>query len=70
MQSATPDLVAAVHDSDPSVRRAIIIALQQVQDPRALPGFVALSADTEKDIRERAIEGMTHCTCRGRRGWS
>jgi HEAT repeat protein len=59
VQSATPDLVAAVHDSDPSVRRAIGASLQQVQDPRALPGFVALAADTEKDIRERAIEGMT-----------
>ena len=59
VQSATPDLVAAVHDADPSVRRAIVIALQQVQDPRALPGFVALSADTEKEIRDRAIEGMT-----------
>ena len=41
------------------MRRAIVIALQQVQDPRALPGFVALSADTEKEIRDRAIEGMT-----------
>jgi HEAT repeat protein len=59
VQSATPDLVAAVHDSDPSVRRAVVIALQQVQDARALPGFVALAADTEKEIRERAIEGMT-----------
>jgi len=59
MQSVTPDLVAAVHDVDPSVRRAIVIALQQMQDPRALPGFVALSADTEKDIRDRTIEGMT-----------
>jgi HEAT repeat protein len=59
VQSATPDLVAAVHDSDPSVRRAIVIALQQVQDARAVPGFVALAADTEKEIRDRAIEGMT-----------
>jgi HEAT repeat protein len=59
VQSATPNLVAAVQDGDPSVRRAISIALQQVQDPRALPGFVALAADIEKDIRERAIEGMT-----------
>jgi HEAT repeat protein len=59
VQSATPDLVAAVQDVDPSVRRAISIALQQVQDARALPGFVALATDSEKDIRERAIEGMT-----------
>jgi HEAT repeat protein len=59
VQSATADLVAAVHDSDPSVRRAIVMALQQVQDARAVPGLVALAADTEKDIRDRAIEGMT-----------
>jgi HEAT repeat protein len=59
VQSATPNLVAAVHDTDPSVRRAVASALQQVQDGRALPGFVTLSTDTEKEIRERAIEGMT-----------
>jgi HEAT repeat protein len=59
VQSATPDLVAAVHDGDPAVRRAVGIALQQVQDPRAIPGFVALASDSEKDIREHAIEGMT-----------
>jgi HEAT repeat protein len=59
VQSVTPDLVAAVHDTDSSVRRAVGIALQEVQDARALPGFVALSTDSEKDIRERAIEGMT-----------
>jgi HEAT repeat protein len=59
VQSATPNLVAAVHDTDASVRRAVSVALQQVQDSRALPGFVTLSTDSEKDIRERAIEGMT-----------
>jgi HEAT repeat protein len=59
VQSATPNLVAAVRDADPSVRRAVAIALQQVQDGRSLPGFVTLSTDNEKDIRERAIEGMT-----------
>jgi HEAT repeat protein len=59
VQSATPNLVAAVHDTDASVRRAVSVALQQVQDGRALPGFVTLSTDSEKEIRERAIEGMT-----------
>ena len=59
IQRATPDLVAAVGDSDASVRRAIVIALQEMQDPRALPGFVTLSSDAEKDIRDRSIEGMT-----------
>ena len=59
IQRATPDLVAAIGDTDASVRRAIVIALQQMQDPRAVPGFVTLSSDVEKDIRDRAIEGMT-----------
>jgi HEAT repeat protein len=59
VQRATPDLVAAVGDSDASVRRAIVIALQQVEDARAIPGFVTLSRDPEREIRERAIEGMT-----------
>ena len=58
IQRATPDLVAAVGDSDASVRRAIVIALQEMQDPRALPGFVTLSSDAEKDIRDRSIEGI------------
>ena len=48
VQSATPNLVAAVHDTDPSVRRAVVIALQEVQDARALPGFVALVQPTAR----------------------
>lgn len=59
VQRATPDLVAAVGDSDASVRRAIVTALGQLEDPRVIPGFVALSSDTEQDIRGKAIEGMT-----------
>ena len=61
IQRATPDLVAAVGDSDASVRRAIVIALQQMQDPRALPGFVTLSSDAEKDIRDRVDRGHDDC---------
>jgi len=59
VQSATPNLVATVDDTDSSVRRAVVIALQEVQDARALPGFVVLSSDSEKEIRDRAIAGMT-----------
>jgi HEAT repeat protein len=59
VRSATPELVAAVGDSDASVRRAIVGALLQVEDARAIPGFVTLSRDPERDIRDKAIEGMT-----------
>jgi HEAT repeat protein len=59
IKSATPDLVAAAKDVDPAVRRAIVQALQQVEDPRSLDGFLALSDDTERDIRTSALEGMT-----------
>ncbi len=59
IKSATPDLVAAAKDVDPAVRRAIVQALQQVEDPRSLDGFLALSDDAERDIRTSALEGMT-----------
>jgi HEAT repeat protein len=59
IQRATPDLLPLATDLDPSVRRAVVGALLQIQDGRAIPGFVTMSADAERDIRERAIEGMT-----------
>lgn len=58
IQKATPDLVAAASDPDPAVRREIVIALDKMLDMRSLPGFVKLSADTEKDIRDRCIIGI------------
>lgn len=57
IQRATPDLVAAAGDSDPSVRREIIAALDKMLDPRAVPAFVMLMSDPEKDIREKCIQG-------------
>jgi HEAT repeat protein len=59
VKSATPELVAAAGDSDASVRRAVVTALQQVEDVRALDGFVVLSNDSEADIRDQAIQGLT-----------
>jgi HEAT repeat protein len=57
-QSATPDLVAAASDADAGVRKEIIIALDKMRDVRSLPAFIRLSADGEKDIRDRSIIGM------------
>jgi HEAT repeat protein len=58
MQRATPDLVTAASDANPAVRREIAIALDKMLDMRALPAFVKLSADPEKDIRERCMVGI------------
>jgi len=58
MQRATPDLVTAASDANPAVRREIAIALDKMLDMRALPAFVKLSADPEKEIRERCMVGI------------
>ncbi|MGA2262317.1 MAG: HEAT repeat domain-containing protein [Acidobacteriota bacterium] len=55
---ATPNLVAAAQDSDAGVRREIVIALDKMLDMGAQPAFVKLSADAERDIRERCIVGL------------
>ena len=58
IQRAVPDLVAASGDHEADVRREIVVALDRILDPRALPAFVNLSADPEKDIRDRSIHGI------------
>lgn len=58
VQRATPDLVAAAGDSDPAVRREIVSALDKMLDIRALPAFVNLMSDPEKDIRDKCIRGL------------
>lgn len=58
VQRAVPDLVAAAGDPDASVRREIVLALDRLLDIRALPAFILLSNDTEKDIRDRSIQGL------------
>ncbi len=58
IQQATPDLVAAAGDADVSVRREVVTALDKMLDIRALPAFVQLSNDPEKEIRDRCIVGL------------
>jgi HEAT repeat protein len=60
VQRATPDLVALATDPDVSVRRALAVTLVQVADARSLPGFVTLTSDAERDIRQQAIEALTN----------
>ncbi len=58
IEKAVPDLVAAAGDSDPGVRREVVIALDKMLDIRALPAFVRLMSDPEKEIRDRCITGL------------
>jgi HEAT repeat protein len=58
IERAVPDLVAAAGDPVPDVRREIVVALDRILDARALPAFSKLSADPEKDIRDKSIHGI------------
>jgi len=55
---AVPALVAAAGDTDPDVKREILIALDKMADIRALPAFVQLSADADRNIRDRSLNGI------------
>ena len=57
---ATPDLVALASDPVPSVRREAELSLEQMDDIRALPGFVQFTSDSEKDIRDRAVQALVN----------
>lgn len=58
LKKAIPDLVAAAQDPDTEVRRAVVIALDKMLDMGAQPGFVKLSSDADKDVRDRCIVGL------------
>ncbi len=58
VRAAVPALVAAANDKDTAVRREIITALEKLSDIRALPAFEQLCGDSDKDIRERALQGI------------
>lgn len=55
---ATPDLVALAQDPSLAVRRDVEIALEQMEDIRALPGFVTFTSDADQGIRDRAVQAL------------
>jgi HEAT repeat protein len=59
-QAATPDLVPLAHDPVDAVRREVELALERMEDMRALPGFVELSTDMQDDIRARAVASLVN----------
>src|SRR5439155_15373980 len=57
-QPATANLVAMAHDPVAAVRREVEMSLELMNNSDALPGFIALSTDTEDDIRGRAVAAL------------
>ena len=59
-QPAIPDLLPLAEDPDASVRRQIELTLEEMEDIRVLPGLVRLTADSEPDIRVRAVQALVN----------
>lgn len=57
---AIPQLVPLAKDPVAAVRREVELALENMDDVQALPGFIALSSDTESDIRSRALASLVN----------
>jgi hypothetical protein len=61
-----PDIVARLLDAakkerEPLVRQAIVIALRQVSDPRAVPQLIAFARDGEGDFKRHVIQTLGGC---------
>jgi HEAT repeat protein len=57
-QPAIPALLPLAEDPDASVRRQVEVTLEEMGDISVLPGLVRLTADSEPDIRDRAIHAL------------
>jgi HEAT repeat protein len=57
---AIPNLVPLARDPVAAVRREVESALEAMDDAQTLPGFIALSSDTENDIRSRALASLVN----------
>jgi hypothetical protein len=51
-------LLAALNDSDPGVRRAVVYGLRPYKDPRALAGLLSATHDSDEDVRWAAVDGL------------
>jgi HEAT repeat protein len=57
---AIPALLPLANDPDPSVRRQVELTLEEMTDIAVLPGLVQLTADSEPDIRDRAVHALVN----------
>src|SRR5438034_7051416 len=59
-QPAIPALLPLTEDTDVSVRRQVELALEEMGDIGVLPGLVQFTADSEPDIRDRAVQALVN----------
>ena len=59
-QPAIPALLPLAEDPDASVRRQVELTLEEMGDIRVLPGLVRFTADSEPDIRDRAVQALVN----------
>ncbi len=57
---AIPALLPLAEDPDVSVRRQVELALEEMGDIRVLSGLVQFTADSEPDIRDRAVRALVN----------
>jgi HEAT repeat protein len=57
---AIPALLPLAEDPDPSVRRQVELALEEMDDIGTLPGLVQFTADAEAAIRDRAVQALVN----------
>jgi HEAT repeat protein len=53
-------LLPLAEDPDASVRREVELALEEMTDIRVLPGLVQFTADSEPDLRDRAVHALVN----------
>jgi HEAT repeat protein len=53
-------LFPLAEDPDASVRRQAELALEEMTDIRVIPGLVQFTADSEPDIRDRAVDALVN----------
>jgi HEAT repeat protein len=59
-QPAIPALLPLTEDTNASVRRQVELALEEMGDIGVLPGLVKFTADSEPDVRDRAVQALVN----------
>jgi HEAT repeat protein len=57
---AISELFPLAEDPDASVRRQVELALEEMTDIRVLPGLVQFAADSDPDLRDRAVHALVN----------
>jgi HEAT repeat protein/beta-lactamase regulating signal transducer with metallopeptidase domain len=59
LKAAPSALIAALADTDREVRKQVIQALANLEDPAAVPGLKRATADSDTEIRRAAVEALS-----------